>query len=293
MKFANPEASIRSVHREITERMSEMTSDEDGGYSFLRNVKLNDVKKVWKKANRPVQATTKSASSSASGDRAAESGSSSMSEKLPPLPENFKGVPKLYTIGDGNVRSLAREYTEKAAAAAAKEIAKADGVKQAMMDEMMQNYVHFFLDVPADRSGTRPHQALIHFGSNDGGAGGRKKKHKQKRGGVKVAGQHDDDEREIVKIQVAAEKYTSTPMLLYNADKTAKTFIHPPSDVDGGDDGGYDQIKELIATKGIGGSLGVTGGTKAYFWSHITRRKDGSDVISVDIKSGLAPVQPW
>jgi len=281
VKFARPDASIRSVHREITESMSEMEDNGDAKYKFLKNVKLNDVKKVWKKANRPMPPA---AASSPMGLV-----SSSAVEKLPPLPS----VPKLYTVGDAGVRTLAREYTERAAATAAQEASVAEGAKEALREEMMKNYVHFFLDVPADRSGTRPHQALIHF-NGDGGEGANKKK--KKRAGENGTRELDRDGREIVKIQVAAAlegENVSTPMLLYNVDRSARTFIHPPSSADNDDDGGYDKIKEIIFTHGFGGSLGTAGGTKAYFWSRITRRKEGNDVISVDVKSGLPTAQQW
>ncbi|KAL7444149.1 hypothetical protein ACHAXH_008653, partial [Discostella pseudostelligera] len=99
------------------------------------------------------------------------------------------------------------------------------------------------------------------------------------------------DGRDIFKIQLAAlppgMEDTMTPMLLYNADRSAKTFLHPPSSSDDADDdGGYLKIRQLISKSGTSGVLGATGGQKAYFYGFITRTKTGSDVISIDVESG-------
>ena len=77
-------------------------------------------------------------------------------------------------------------------------------------------------------------------------------------------------------------------MLLYNADRSAKTFIHDDKD---DENRGYEKIKQMINTHGVSGALSG-GGTKAYFYSHITRRQGEQDLVSIDI-SQLATPQKW
>jgi len=129
-------------------------------------------------------------------------------------------------------------------------------------------YCHFWLDVPMDKSGMNPYQALINFNTDKG---------KQK----KLKKSRKDD---IVKIQVAAanEDFQNPPMLLYNCSRSAKTFIH--SDVEG-----YGTIRSLIEEGGADGMLGKTGGTKKYFFCQI-RKREG--VVSVNISTEV-PTQSW
>ena len=258
VKFSNPDASIRDVHREITEQMSKNES-----FEFLTNVKLNDVKKVWKKANA----------------------------KNNNAPKNQHAVMKFYTVGNGNVQMLAQTYTAAAAKQAAEEVAKQDKLRQ----EEMKQYVHVFLNVPADRSGKRPHQALINFNENQQTA---KKQPQQSSSSNKKKDRNNNNTNnnnnteEIVKIQVAASLpgMEDTPMLLYNSNRTAKTFIHPCKD---DDDDAYGKIRTLVQQQGVGGALGQSGGTKGYFYSRITKRKNDQDIISINIAAGLAPTQSW
>lgn len=77
-------------------------------------------------------------------------------------------------------------------------------------------------------------------------------------------------------------------MLLYNFDRSARTFIHYD---DNDDNKGYEKIKGMITSHGSGGAL-KDGGTKAYFYSLITRRRGEKDLISIDI-SELAQTQKW
>jgi hypothetical protein len=81
---------------------------------------------------------------------------------------------------------------------------------------------------------------------------------------------------------------SNTPMLVYNLDRSAKTFIH---DDDDDENKGYEKIKSMIGSHGVSGALS-DGGTKAYFYSRITRRKGEQDLISIDV-SELAPPQKW
>mmetsp|Transcript_29164 Transcript_29164/g.43354 ORF Transcript_29164/g.43354 Transcript_29164/m.43354 type:complete len:329 (-) Transcript_29164:128-1114(-) len=327
--------SIRNVHREITEQMSQTSSKAESGegedYTFLLNVKLNDVKKVWKKATfRSDAKQSNNSNSNAIGTQSSSSGgAAAAAAAFPSLPisgGSDGGPIKLYTVGDGSIHTLAQNYAFRDAA---KEVTKAriednnnDEASSSATatvvetaEDIKNNYVHIFLDVPADRSGSKPHQALINFNDQKNAttasttgainrAARRSQKRSAKKGGKKATttaappppAQTDELGRMVVKIQVAAAlegmEHIKTPMLLYNSDKSARTFIHPPSG-DDDDDGGYDRIKTLIQNQGSGGALGKTGGTKGYFYSKITKRVEGNDIISVDVASGLAPMQVW
>jgi hypothetical protein len=261
IKFAKPHASMREVHREITEKLSQNES-----FEFLKDMKLNDVKKVWKKA------VAESAAKRSSSDSEKDSISSL-------LPQDNQ-VWKLYTIGNGSVKALAAEYSQATAKAVAEEVARGEEESLAEQQALMENYVHVFLDVPADLSGSRPHQALINFNEN-GSKNGKDKKAKQEEAA-------DNDRGYIVKIQVAASPDgVKHPMLLYSQDRSMKTFIHPDDD-----DDGYDKIRTWIVSGGSGGALGAAGGTKAYFYTRVSKRKHGTDVLSIDTRE-LAPPQTW
>ena len=171
---------------------------------------------------------------------------------------------KFYTVGDGSVQNVIDKYNS-----AAEAVLKVHENEVSDVSSDSSKFTHFWLDVPGDRSGTKPYQALINFNDN---------KIKGKKGG-----KHNDDD--IVKIQIAAAGDgipVATPMLLYNEDRSAKTFIHP-------DVHGYDLVRSLIQTHGVGGSLGATGGTKGYFNCRILK---GHGIITVDTSS-LAPTQSW
>ena len=256
IKFAHPEMSMKKVHKEIS---GTMANSEDS-YAFLAEVKLDEVKKVWKKA-------LKSPSSESSNAKKSE----------PQLQVPADGVMKFYTVGDGSVKTLAANYSKQQAEAriAAKQL------------EMKEKYSHFFLDVPADMSGQRPHQALINFNDNNNS-------NKQTATSTSPSDRPSDG-REIFKIQAAqlppGMEDMLTPMLLYDKARKAKTFLHPPSpDPDEKDDGGYMKIKQMIAESGTSG-VGL-GGQKAYFYGIITETDDGPNVVSIDTTE-LAPSQKW
>ena len=189
------------------------------------------------------------------------------------MPPTKNGVLKLFTVGDGSVKTLAENYANHYARAAAEAESKTEAD--------MSRYTHFFLDVPADRSGSRPHQALINFNDN-------------KKGKSKSCKLKGEDGREVFKVQMAAPipGMGALPMLLYNADKSAKTFLHPPSNEDREDDGGYLKIQQMIEGCGTSGALGKTGGQKAYFWGILRDVKGGRKVVSLDV-GDLAPSQSW
>lgn len=282
IKFKNPEASMRETHTEITTKMSQTDN-----FEFLTNVELNDIKKIWKKAISGKSLPNDSAVGSSSKNEV----SSVQKSKIPPvdtkddknlITDGSKGgIVKFYTVGNGSIQTLAKNYTLEAAALAAAEIEQKD-------DEDKTEYIHCFLNVPADRSGKRPHQALINFNDNrKNKVSGKKKKANKKTKGTETGG---DDGREIVKVQMAApipghdEQF---PFLLYNVDRSMRTFIHPD------DDGGYDRIKKIMLSEGVSGAI-AGGGSKAYFYGRLTRRKSHEqDIISIDVSSGLAPLQSW
>ena len=260
IKFAHPEMSIKNVHKEISGTMANSADS----YAFLKDVKLDEVKKVWKKAlkapcedNNVKKCTKKMAD-----------------DDQPSIPTD--GIMKFYTVGDGSVKTLAENYSKHHAQA------MIAAVQQEKSEELSQ-YTHFFLDVPANMSGNRPHQALINFNDNN------PKKNKSK------SLEKISDGRYIYKIQVAQSLpgvKEETPMLLYNHCRTAKTFIHPPSLENKEGDGGYTKIKQMITESGTTGALGNKGGQKAYFWGRITETETGPNVVSIDITE-LAPSQDW
>jgi hypothetical protein len=283
------------------------------GFEYLAHVKLDHVKKVWKKAllkshvvppqgSNPLEGTTSTTTTFPTRD-AATAGAATVDELVPK-----DGILKFYTVGNASsVQSLAEGYTLEAAARVAQE----EAAKEQTRREELDKYVHCFLDIPADQSGTKPHQALINFNKNGSNkshqssrSGGKKKKGgggvKNKNvgnggGGVVV---EDDASRDIVKIQVAAPlpgmEHVKLPMLLYNADRSAKTFIHPDDDdnTNDGGIGGYEKIRNLILDQGQQGVLSG-GGTKAYFYCRITRIPGEHDIVSIDVTTGLAPTQSW
>jgi hypothetical protein len=296
VKFAHPEMSQRSVHTEI----ATVVADSDPTYAFLKKVKLNDVKKVWKKALK----------GGSDEENSYQAGSEEKEEPSPILPPSAanNGILKFYTVGDGSVQTLVENYANhhaRAEAAAAESNTSSSSLSQ---------YTHFFLDVPADKSGSRPHQALINFNDNKSKASCSNNKQKKKKNHATTykqqgRGIEQGDGRQIFKIQMAAPVpgMENTPMLLYNANKDARTFLHPPSsssedkDVEhenekggGGreDDGGYFILRQMIENSGTGGALGKSGGIKAYFWGVVNEVKGKRRVVTLDL-SALAPSQDW
>lgn len=151
VKFKNPDFSQRQVHTEIvTEipiRFPQYAKDLSP-----QSLSLNDVKKAWKKA---ILQQAQPSNSGSNGN-----GNADLVERLKSLSTN----PQLYTIGlDGGEvgsSSAAREYV-------AKFMEEEQLAHSAKERELLEDYVHVFLDVPADSSvAKKPHQALINFQSN-------------------------------------------------------------------------------------------------------------------------------
>ena len=303
IKFAKDDASQRQVWKEISEELSQKE-----GFEFLANVALNDVKKVWKKALKTAGGSSNNNSSTANNANAAKTQEKPATEKgteteattdaLKTKLLEVRSKPSIFTVGQ-----LAQEYKAMTIAEALA-VGEQEQQKHALE---MEGYVHIFLDVPADRSGTKPHQALISFQKDTN-----KKSAKSKTPKVNniVAINNNDgtntttaDEQQlfIVKIQRAAPMHsddkTSYPMLCYDQSKTRKTFLHPDSDPDG-----YHKIAALIEASGKQGALKQMGGTKAYFYARMasTAAADGGDnkkarvspIISINTIE-LAPPQSW
>ncbi|KAL3821874.1 hypothetical protein ACHAXA_002866 [Cyclostephanos tholiformis] len=287
IKFAHTDMSIRNVHHEISVTMAK----SDASYAFLKDVKLNDVKKVWKKALKGSANVNNLALENETAlrrDKDAARVQTVIDETIVPQ----DGVIKFYTVGDGSVKTLVENYSNQYA-----EEAVANSRQQKNEETEPEGggggYAHFFLDVPADLSGSRPHQALINYQENKKAGKAKGKSAKSKKAAARSC---DDDDGNIYKIQLAAlppgMEDLPTPMLLYNADRSAKTFIHPPSPSDdNADDGGYFRIRNLIVESGESGALGTTGGQKAYFYGFITKTTSGQ-VISIQTTE-LAPFQTW
>eukprot|EP00814_Leptocylindrus_danicus_P008404 CAMPEP_0116042378 /NCGR_PEP_ID=MMETSP0321-20121206/25642_1 /TAXON_ID=163516 /ORGANISM="Leptocylindrus danicus var. danicus, Strain B650" /LENGTH=254 /DNA_ID=CAMNT_0003522819 /DNA_START=146 /DNA_END=907 /DNA_ORIENTATION=+ len=233
IKFAYPDYGARKVHREITEKAALKEPS-------LSSVKLGDVKKIWKKLGLSEHAMSKSS-------------------------QDEGEILKFYTVGDGSVKSIVDEYSSAADTLLQSKAELSDKEKAEAIAEAA-NWVHLWLDVPADRSGEKPYQALINF--ND--------KRKAKKG-LKA---------EVAKIQIAAgpggNPLPDSPMLLYTQDRSAKTFIHPDAD-------GYAKIHDMIASSGTTGALGVGGGSKAYFHCRV---HSAQGVIGIETSS-LVPSQTW
>jgi hypothetical protein len=226
---------------------------------------------VWKKA---LVANAQGGDSSTSGDISESEKPLHASSPNQDLAEKLRGkTPEVFTIGDGSkVYQLAQDYT---AAYLAQKAAKDE---EAAVDA--QNFVHVFLDVPANKSGERPHQALINFQSNKSRTEKSPKIHES-----------TNDGSVIVKIQRAAPlspaDTAQQPMLLYDQSRTLKTFVHLDPD-----DDGYEKIAMMIAEKGMDGALGQNGGTKAYFFGRLTKRKKGPNILSIQVAE-LASAQDW
>jgi hypothetical protein len=310
--------STWNVHREISVTMA----NSDPSYAFLKDVKLNDVKKVWKKALRGSPESTQNSTSKNNGaTRRPEKGAAKPQTVADGTTIPPDGIVKFYTVGDGSVKSLAENYSNHHAEAAVSRSRQHQGEDA---EQEKGRYAHFFLNVPADMSGSRPHQALMNYQDNKKPEKAKGKSCSRK---TSTAHPHDDEERETFKIQLAAlppgMEDVPTPMLLYNSDRSAKTFLHPPSSSDDADDGGYSRIRSMITDSGTSGALGATGGQKvrptihlsipvfcreeiltskschaprsvdrkAYFYGFVTKTKSG-DVVSV-LTTELAPSQAW
>ena len=267
IKFANPDYSQRDCYTEIVT----VIPTKFPSYASLLNtttINLNDVKKVWKKANSNTN------NNNAAAKKQNEKNNDDLADRLRAMNTN----PEVYTIGVGNnntnkgddnaTANNTANIHSSSSSSSSSSIAKAYVtqylqeqmiISQAQTRIMLEDYVHVFLDVPGDRSGTRPHQALINFQQKQtqsqksqasfGGHGKKKKKGKKNKKsgagvlavGVASASAAPFEDAIIVKIQMAApieqtrldqqrsqqSQQQQHPMLLYDQTRKYKTFIHP------------------------------------------------------------------
>lgn len=297
VKFKNPDFSQRQVYQEIvTEIPTKFPQYADTLNSDT--LCLNDVKKAWKKAILQQQKQQP--------DSKGASDNSDLAEKLRQMTTN----PEVYTVGLNNKNgdlsstgsSMARDYV-------AQFLEEQEAENSAQQRQLLEDYVHVFLDVPADSSVTKkPHQALINFQSKassakpKGAAGKNNKKKKGKKKGASTSSTTPTTELPpapfedaiVVKIQMAApldaNDTAKHPMLLYDQTRTYKTFVHPDGALGQEGQDGYSRLAKWIRSQGVGGALGASGGTKAYFYGRLTNAggKSSQKILSIYVKS-LAP----
>ena len=296
VKFKNPDFSQRQVYQEIvTEIPAKFPKYADSLNS--NTLCLNDIKKAWKKAilqQQKQQQDSRGANTNSNSD---------LAEKLRKLTTN----PEVYTVGLNNENgdlasagsSMARDYMVRF-------LKEQEAESSAQQRQLLEDYVHVFLDVPADSSGQKPHQALINFQSKSikpktaGGKNNKKKKGKKKGGAPAATAKTPSapfEDAIVVKIQMAApldaNDTAKHPMLLYDQTRTYKTFVHPDGALTGdaqeGQDG-YSRLARWIRSQGVDGALGASGGTKAYFYGRLTTAgsKGSQKILSIYVKS-LAP----
>jgi hypothetical protein len=362
VKFANPEYSQRDVYKEIVNeipiKFPQYTSSINES-----TVKLNDVKKVWKKAvlnvNQQQQQQKDNATNNNKNANANANANNDNDNDLAERLRKMNTTPEVYTIGvsNGDNGGSSNTTTTTTSGSAAKEYIELY-LKQLVKKEteksrlILEDYVHVYLDVPADSSGSKPHQALINFQntnksstcSSSSSTNDNKKKQTSGSKGNKKKGRGNNkktttaattavaavvetlpapalpfDDAIIIKIQMAAplsneqETIIKHPMLLYDKERKYKTFIHPNSTLTSSSvsnnnsdsnniDDGYTKISNWINTNGIGGVLGSSGGTKAYFYSRLTTTTPSETnnnnnqqlrILSIYVKELAPSKQEW
>jgi len=145
--------------------------------------------------------------------------------------------------------------------------------------------------VPADKTGHRPHQVFISF--NKHSEAGNQQSPNLSLEKTKTAASpppQSEDTVFIVKIQVAAGGVEqNSPMLLYNCDRSLKTFIH----FDEENPDVFNTLQHHIITKGMEGALGKSGGLKGYFFAKLEDvSRVGTKYVSVNCAI-MAPDQAW
>jgi len=340
VKFKNADYSQRQVYQEIvTEIPTKFPQYAD---SLNPNTLcLNDVKKAWKKAILQQQQPKAGSNNNNNND---------LAERLRKMTTN----PEVYTVGlnnnnSNNTEDLSSTGSSMARDYVARFLEEQQAESSVQQRQLLEDYVHVFLDVPADSSVTKkPHQALINFQSQNSSSSSKKNKvaaagkgNNKKQKGKKKSGNASSnaapeatsttasasvsppppfEDAIVVKIQMAApvdENDTAKhPMLLYDQTRTYKTFVHPDGVLTGGagassttavtvgaaatnanadDDDGYSRLARWIRAQGVGGALGASGGTKAYFYGRLTNAgAKTNQILSIYVKS-LAPpeAQGW
>eukprot|EP00537_Pseudo-nitzschia_pungens_P008997 CAMPEP_0172380454 /NCGR_PEP_ID=MMETSP1060-20121228/70437_1 /TAXON_ID=37318 /ORGANISM="Pseudo-nitzschia pungens, Strain cf. cingulata" /LENGTH=434 /DNA_ID=CAMNT_0013108207 /DNA_START=215 /DNA_END=1519 /DNA_ORIENTATION=+ len=262
VKFKNPDFSQRQVYNEIVTEIPAKFPQYANSLS-PETLGLNDVKKAWKKAILQQQQTPSASNSKSNNNNNNNNPNADLAARLKAMTIN----PQLYTIGlDGpNASSDDGNHTAAAARAYVARFLEDERAENSARErELLEDYVHVFLDVPADTSvATKPHQALINFqtkpagtatvtaASKSGGGSSKKKKGGKKKAAAAAAAASDAaaaaaaavapfEDAIVVKIQMAArldENDTAKhPMLLYDKTRTYKTFVHPSGALTGATD---------------------------------------------------------
>ena len=251
VKFKNPDFSQRQVYQEI---VTEIPAKFPHYAAVLspNTLCLNDVKKAWKKA---VLQQHKAGTNNNNGNNS----NNDLAERLRRMTTN----PEVYTVGlnnkndSGNASTgsnVARDYVSRY-------LEEQQAENSAQARRLLEDYVHVFLDVPADSSVTKkPHQALINFQSKSsksttGGKSNKKKNRgknntnakKKTNGSISTsplpnsstaAAAAPFENAIVVKIQMAApidaNDTAKHPMLLYDQTRKYKTFVHPDGTLTGG-----------------------------------------------------------
>ncbi|VEU40225.1 unnamed protein product [Pseudo-nitzschia multistriata] len=315
VKFKNTDFSQRQVYNEIVTEIP-VRFPQYAASLHPDRLCLNDVKKAWKKAILQQQQPS-SLNSGANANTNAD-----LAERLRKMTTN----PQLYTIGLENSNNEQNNNAAAARAYVTSFLEETHAKNSSRERELLEDYVHVFLNVPADSSiAKKPHQALINFqappGSNVAKPASKKGNKKKKGGKKKVPAAATPqpsavtlenapfDDALVVKIQMAAPLDASDsmkhPMLLYDKTRAYKTFVHPEGALTGTsntavenaknkhseNDDGYSRLARWIRTKGIGGALGSAGGTKAYFYARLAttaKAKQHNQILSIYVKT-LAP----
>lgn len=195
-------------------------------------------------------------------------------------------VLKLFTVGN-NVSIISQEKKKSDTAELA---ALAASLSKPMPSTPIVQWVNVQLDVPADKSGLKPHQAFINFNTNNG-VRNQESVHSSSEK-TKTAEEPISEAQGvfIVKIQVAMGGVEQkAPMLLYNYDRTIKTFIH----FDEENPDFFNILQYNIVNKGVEGALGKSGGLKGYFYAKIEEAsRVGAKYLSVNC-TNMAPDQTW
>jgi len=160
-----------------------------------------------------------------------------------PSDEDDKTPVKLMTVG-GDSKSL-----------------REGGPEGEATDDMV--WLPVKLDEPASKLQEFPYQAVIRMTTSE-------------------EGEAEGSLGEIYKIQVALEadgSLSTIPMLVYNKQRSRKTFLHPDSPA-------YLPVQRLVTAQGQKGSVG---GCKAFFWGRYFKIED---MLYINTEK-IAPAQQW
>ena len=255
---------------------SQYNDDNDKGTKVYREPTLDEVKKLYKKQklsqyNTPGavvegQSPAMEQSVAEEAPKASPSTAPQTTADVPGSKTESENVPSLYTVGGtGKVESATSTMSKLSLGGSS---------------EVTLGWLQ--LDVPCNKTGTLPFQAVIPFSSLTGNAGEADPDKSDKSDGANQA----KSDWVTFKIQTCNDG-DDQPMLCYNKDKSLKTFIHPAHKNNKCEV--YAQISALVGKKGVAGKMGPAGGKKAYFKGKVDGNKIGI-VLGAD---GLTKAEPW